>query len=387
MNIGQEQYIFSEPIKPFDPTFNFVAEYNPPPEANPNANANANANQTAIGAPLHEIPSNYNDESTQNPEIFFISSSDVPNNCIAYSNVALVPTIMSDGNQLDQIADAIELVKRETQATTDANTLKYILSSDQRFVNAFQTNGVDNVTSANLCSDSQSHAYIDQSGHMIATVGQINQDNLNVTHENTPIHHNLENVNPIEQNQIAIQIHGNNGQEVLLQDQATGQLYRHVQSIYENGPSELVPISGTTIHSDAVYGSGDGFDRIHNEYTQKDPDSHELSYQLPVSFVDGTSIANDDLSAMSKSTVTNLEMQAVEFIFNSYKNAKAMEDSLRSNLNSNQYACETVPHILDSDKSNYHQSRSEEHSEKDQQRILDCCESTMSTLCKFSFFE
>lgn len=369
MHIGQEQYIFSDGIKPYDPNLNLIDEYIPPPENN------TNSHQSTTIEPIHAIASNFNNDANQNPEIFFISSSDVSNNCIAYSNVTLMPS-----NQLDQIADAIGLVKNRAPGIEANDT--YILASDSRFANAFQTSGIDNASTTNvLCNDSQANAYMEQSPHMITAVSQINDGNMvvnEISNENGGIE---QNVNAIEQNQISIQMHPGAEQEVFLQDQ-NGQLYRHVQNIY--GSSELVPVIATPSGeiADAVY-NVDNFDRIPHSYQpNKETNHHELSYQLPVSYVE-TPVSTENMASTSKSTDDNLEMQQVEFIFNSYKNSKSLNDNIQTtNLaDSNQYGVAPVPNMLD-DKQNY-QSRHEVQSDKDQQRMFDCCESTMSTLCKY----
>lgn len=369
MHIGQEQYIFSDGIKPYDPNLNLIDEYIPPPENN------TNSHQSTTIEPIHAIASNFNDDANQNPEIFFISSSNVSNNCIAYSNMTLMPS-----NQLDQIADAIGLVKNGAPGIEPNDT--YILSSDSRFANAFQTSDIDNASTANvLCNDSQANAYIEQSPHMITAVSQINDGNLvvnEIPNENGVIH---QNVNAIEQNQISIQMHPGPEQEVFLQDQ-NGQLYRHVQNIY--GSSELVPVIATPSGeiAEAVY-NVDNFHRIPHSYQpNKETNHHELSYQLPVSYVE-TPVSTANMANTSKSTDDNLDMQQVEFIFNSYKNSKSLNENIQAtNLaDSNQYGAAPVPNMLD-DKQNY-QSRHEMQSDKDQQRMFDCCESTMSTLCKY----
>lgn len=369
MHIGQEQYIFSDGIKPYDPNLNLIDEYIPPPENN------TNSHQSTTIEPIHAIASNFNDDANQNPGIFFISSSNVSNNCIAYSNMTLMPS-----NQLDQIADAIGLVKNGAPGIEPNDT--YILSSDSRFANAFQTSDIDNASTANvLCNDSQANAYIEQSPHMITAVSQINDGNLvvnEIPNENGVIH---QNVNAIEQNQISIQMHPGPEQEVFLQDQ-NGQLYRHVQNIY--GSSELVPVIATPSGeiAEAVY-NVDNFHRIPHSYQpNKETNHHELSYQLPVSYVE-TPVSTANMANTSKSTDDNLDMQQVEFIFNSYKNSKSLNENIQAtNLaDSNQYGVAPVPNMLD-DKQNY-QSRHEMQSDKDQQRMFDCCESTMSTLCKY----
>lgn len=369
MHIGQEQYIFSDGIKPYDPNLNLIDEYIPPPENN------TNSHQSTTIEPIHAIASNFNDDANQNPEIFFISSANVSNNCIAYSNMTLMPS-----NQLDQIADAIGLVKNGAPGIEPNDT--YILSSDSRFANAFQTSDIDNASTANvLCNDSQANAYIEQSPHMITAVSQINDGNLvvnEISNENGEIH---QNVNAIEQNQISIQMHPGPEQEVFLQDQ-NGQLYRHVQNIY--GSSELVPVIATPSGeiAEAVY-NVDNFHRIPHSYQpNKETNHHELSYQLPVSYVE-TPVSTANMANTSKSTDDNLDMQQVEFIFNSYKNSKSLNENIQAtNLaDSNQYGVAPVPNMLD-DKQNY-QSRHEMQSDKDQQRMFDCCESTMSTLCKY----
>lgn len=374
MSIGQEQFMFSEQLKPFDPNLNLIAEYSPPPESN----ADQTQQATAIDH-LQTIASNFNHGTNQNSEIFFISSSDVPNNCISYNNVTLVPTIENDGNQLDQIADAIELVEQASAGIEDNDThsFKYILSS------AFQTGDIDNTPNNVLCNNSQTNSYIEQSSHMISTVPEINAGTLIgnriATNENNEIPSNHHNVEQMQQNSISIELQTNNDQEVLLQDQ-NGQLYRHVQNMY--GQSELVPIIATPSGAIAniVY-NDNSFDKIQQSYHQKESNSHELVYQLPLSFVE-TPVSSENTPINSNSTDTNLEMQPNEFIFNSYKTSNSINDTNQPNLtDSNQYRIDEVPNSILDDKENY-QSRSQLHPDKDQQRILDYCESTMSTLCE-----
>lgn len=379
MSIGQGQFMFSEQLKPFDPNLNLIAEYSPPPESN----ADQTQQATAIEH-LQTIASNFNDGTNQNSEIFFISSSDVPNSCISYNNVTLVPTIENDGNQLDQIADAIELVEQASAGieANDTHSFKYILSS------AFQTSDIDNTPDNVLCNNPQTNSYIEQSSHMISTVPEINAGNLigngitnEITNENNEIQSNHQiHVEQMQQNAISVELQTNNEQEVLLQDQ-NGQLYRHVQNMY--GQSELVPIIATPSGAIAnIVCNDNSFDKIQQSYHQKESNSHELAYQLPLSFVE-TPVCTENIPINSNSTDTNLEMQPNEFIFNSYKNSNSINDTIQPNLtDSNQYVIDQVPNSILDDKENY-QSRSQLHPDKDQQRIFDYCESTMSTLCEF----
>lgn len=394
MNIAQEQYVFADRLGVFDPNMCSAVQFSPP-------DTTSNTEQTAIIAPFHAITTDYNELSPQNQDISLVPSSEVPNNCITYSNVIFVPTLTNTENQLDQLGDAIELVKHETPGieTNDGQSYKYIVSSDSRFVNTFiRTNELDNATS--ILSNDTTGAFIEQPSHMITTVSQINEDDLvvnGIQNEPNQIHSNLHNVEQMDQNQISLEMHTGDDQEVLMQDE-NGQLYRQVQNIFVNGasmcPNELLPfISAPVDLADPDYVE-QSMNRIQNTFQQRDHIDQNTPFQLPVNFV-----SNPDAIATSKPLDTNLDMQQVEFIFNSYRNDTHLDthhiDTNHIDANhivTNHYTTESDTNILD-DKTNY-QTHSAIHANNDSaNQHGSLLESTMSTLCKcasvyfFKFFQ
>lgn len=381
MNNAQEQYVFTDNYKSFDPNMCSAAEYSPP------SASNSNGQQTTVVTPFHAIASGFNELANQNPEIALVSASEVPSNCITYSNVIFVPTLVNDGHQLDQIGDTIELVKHESEVAgvgvNDSQSFKYIVSTDPRFVNTFiQTNDIDNAVT--VLSNDASGAFIDQQQpNMIASVPQIDDDNLivnTIPDSANQIHQHLSNVEPIDQNQITVQMHTGSDQELLMQDE-NGQLYRQVQNILINGasmcPSELLPILSTPVDlgdPDYVDTQLQCISRIQNSFNQRENSLHEIPFQLPLNFVSNSNSEQTEIMPItSKSIDANLDMQQVEFIFNSYKNTDANE------MASNQYGTEQS--ILTSN-TNYQQNTSMQSNNDSSNQQRNSLESTMSTLCK-----
>lgn len=377
MNIAQEQYVFTDNYKSFDPNMCSAAEYSPP------SATNSNGQQTTVVTPFHTIASGFNELANQNPEIALVSASEMPSNCITYSNVIFVPTLVNDGHQLDQIGDTIELVKHESEVAAvrvnDSQSFKYIVSTGPSFVNTFiQTNDIDSTET--VLSNDSSGAFIDQQQpHMITSVPQIDENNLivNTVPDNAnQIHQHLSNVEPIDQNQITV--HTGGDQEVLMQDE-NGQLYRQVQNILINGasmcPSELLPILSAPVDlgdPDYVDNQLQCISRIQNSFNQRENSLHEIPFQIPLNFV-SNSEQNEIMPVTSKSMDTNLDMQQVEFIFNSYKNTNVNE------METNQYGTEQG--ILDSN-TNYQQNTSMQSNNDSSNQQRNSLESTMSTLCK-----
>ncbi|XP_055302719.1 uncharacterized protein LOC129568626 [Sitodiplosis mosellana] len=374
MNIAQEQYVFTDHYKSFDPNMCSAAEYSPPPPA-----TNSNSQQTAVITPFHTIASNFNELPNQNSEIALVSASEVPSNCITYSNVIFVPTIANNENQLDQMGGTIELVKHESDVSgagiNDSQSFKYIVSSEPRFVNTFiRTNDIDNT--ATVLSNDSSGAFI---GQPITNVPQIDESNLivnSIPDEANQIHQHLNNVESIDQNQITVQMHTGNDQEVLMQDE-NGQLYRQVQNILINGasmcPSELLPILSAPVDlgdPDYVDNQLQSISRIQNSFNQRENSLHEIPFQIPVNFV-SNSEPTETMPVTSKSIDTNLDMQQVEFIFNSYKNTHANQ------IDTNQYGTEQG--ILNSN-TNYQQNTSMQSNNDSANQQRNLLESTMSTL-------
>lgn len=373
MNIAQGQYVFTDHYKSFDPNMCSAAEYSPPPSA-----TNSSQESTVI-TPFHTISSNYNELTNQNSEIALVPASDVPSNCITYNNVIFVPTIANNENQLEQIGDTIELVKHESVVpgvgVNESQSFKYIVSSEPRFVNTFiRATDIDNST---VLNNDSSAAFIDQqSSHMITTVPQINNTNLivnSISNRDSQIHQHMNNVEPIDQNQISVQMQEGNDQEVLMQDE-NGQLYRQVQNILINGtsmcPSELLPILSAPVDlgdPDYVDNQLQSISRIQT-FHQRENSLHEIPFQIPVNFV-GNSEPTDTIPDNSKSIDANLDMQQVEFIFNSYKNTNVNQ------IDTNQYGTESDAGILN----NNTPMQTNTDSVNQQRNLL---ESTMSTLRK-----
>ena len=243
-----------------------------------------------------------------------------------------------------------------------------------------RTNDINNT--ATVLSNDSSGAFIDQQQpHMITSVPQIDDDNLivNTIPDNAnQIHQHLNNVEQIDQNQITVQMHTGNDQEVLMQDE-NGQLYRQVQNILINGasmcPSELLPILSTPVDlgdPDYVDNQLQCISRIQNSFNQRENSLHEIPFQIPLNFV-SNSEQNEIMPVTSKSMDTNLDMQQVEFIFNSYKNTNANE------METNQYGTEQG--ILNSN-TNYQQNTSMQPNNDSSNQQRNSLESTMSTLCK-----
>lgn len=381
MNIGQEQYVFTDHYKSFDPNMCSAAEYSPPPSAT------NSSQETTVITPFHTISSNYNELTNQNSGIALVPASEVPSNCITYNNVIFVPTIANNENQIEQIADTIELVKHESDVpgvrVNESQSFKYIVSSEPRFVNTFiRATDIDNST---VLNNDSSAGFIDQqSSHMITTVPQINDNNLivsSISDRDNQIHQHMSNVEPIDQNQISVQMQEGNDQEVLMQDE-NGQLYRQVQNILINGtsmcPSELLPILSAPVDlgdPDYVDNQLQSISRIQNTFHQRENSMHEIPFQIPVNFV-GNSEPTETLPVTSKSIDANLDMQQVEFIFNSYKNTNSNQ------IDTNQYGTESDAGILNN--TNYQNTSMQTNTDSVNQQS-NLLESTMSTLRKSKF--
>lgn len=362
MNISQEQqYVFADG---FDPDICSTAiQFSP-------TNGTTNT-QTTVNAPFHTITSNHN-------ELSLISSSDATNNCITYSNVIFVPTLANNGDQLvDPASIGVEIVpKHEDVSTVEANdghSFKYIVSSEPRFVNTFiRTDDIDNATAI---LDSSNGSFIEQPSHMIATVSQINENNLilnGISSESNQIEQHLHDVEQMDQAQIAVQMETDNDQEVLMQDE-NGQLYRQVQNIFVNGtsmcPTELLPLISAPVDlADPDYVE-QSMNRIQN-FQQRDLiAAHEA---FPVNFI--TNSNSSDTMPTSKAIDANLDMQQVDFIFNSYRN------NSENQIDASPFDDESASNMLDVKDFQPQVSMNSNTESTHQQKAL--LESTMSTLCK-----
>lgn len=344
MNIVPESFTFAEQINHFDSNLSSANEYCTAIEEN-------TTSQHTIIAPFQTIKANYNGVSTSNSNELLETSTEIPNNCITYSNVIFVPTIT---NNVEQMVDSIELVKREIETTVpeindSTNSFKYVVSSDPRFVNTFvQTNNVD----SSVLNDVTNVNWHQISNHS----NQINQQ--------------IQQVEPIETKQFTVQMQPTNDHEVLLQDEH-GQLYRQVPNIYVDGTSmctntnDLMPIISTPVEITDVDYSNHNIGKFPN-YSGK---SDRITFEIPRNY-DTNSTSN---SRNSNTVNTNAEMQEVEFIFNNYRNNDSIDDiSQSSHIGSNQFETPST-------EQNYHQS--DINSNKEQSLL----ESTMSTLCKLKY--
>lgn len=379
INIAQEQYVFTDRFNTFDPNMCSTAEYSPP----------SNAQQTNAIAPFHNIAaSSYDEQTEQNSDISLVRASDVTNNCITYSNVIFVPTIANNGNQLNHMhGNTIELVKHASNGhgveVNDSQSFKYIVSSEPHFVNTFvPTNDIDGTTPALETVSTQ--AYIEpQSSHMITTVSRIDDNNLilnGISNETNQIHQQLNN----DPNHIGVQMHtgissSGNDQDVLMQDE-NGQLYRQVQNILINGtsmcPSDLLPILSAPVDlADPEYVE-QSISRIQSTYNQRDNGMHDMPFQIPVNFVSNAE-STESLPVASKAMDTNLDLQQVEFIYNSYRNTNMNQNDANQYEQSriHDYGTETVSSILN-ENTNYQSSNDSSNQQRNP------LESTMSSLCK-----
>lgn len=319
-------------MKTFDPNLSSVARYSPTPSTS-----------TAMNP--------YNVE----PNDAIVSIPETSANCVTYSNIIFLPT--NSTNDLDQAVDAIELVKNENDASTndciDAHSFKYIVSSDQRFLNTFiQTSSIDSASHA-------SNSYIDQNpSNMVATIAGIGQNNLilNDACTDESHHEQLNNLN-LENHSLAVQLQPDyieeNGTEIIMQT-SDGQLYRPVHNIYLNNEQangdEILPtiISEPLTYTDIEFTQPNQFDpdTFHNV------SSDHGNYHIPASFME---------------TGPNL---GTTIVYNEYK---------ESTLPNEQFQINHV-NVLDTNQMQQYQTNPVTQVDKDQQRIL--LESTMSPLCK-----
>lgn len=329
--MDHDRYAFENRMKTFDPNLSSVARYSPTPSTSSAVNP-------------------YNEAIVSIPE----TSTD----CVTYSNIIFLPTNSTNG--LDQVVDAIELVKNENGASTsdclDAHTFKYIVSSDQRFLSTFiQSSGIDGTNHA-------SNSYIDPTtSNMVTSIAGIDENNLilNDTCTTEPHHDELN----LENHSLGVQVQPEyshigteNGTEIIMQA-PDGQLYRPVHNIYLNNDQtangdDILP----TIISEPLTFTDIEF----TQPNQFDPDTfHNVSsdhghYHVPTSFMEtGPSLG-------------------ATIVYNEYKGTKLPNDQFQMDhvnvLETNQMQLyDTNPVITQVDK--------------DQQRIL--LESTMSPLCKW----
>ncbi|XP_031623861.1 PR domain zinc finger protein 10-like [Contarinia nasturtii] len=366
MEHASHQYVFADHFKTFDPNMCSAAEYSPPPPSV----TDSNAQQTTVIAPYHAIPSNYN-ELTDASDISLVPVSETTSNCITYSNIIFVPSMTNNGNHMDSIGDAIELVKDETNIPPgielgDPQSIKYIVSSDSQLLNTFiRPNDLDNVNA--VLNHNPNEEYI------VNTDSQI--DNNLVLNETHHIQQHLNDVESMDKNQIAIhqinQINTGNDQEILMQDE-NGHLYRHVQNILIDGtsmcPNELLPILSAPVDlADPDYVE-QSISRIQSTFNQRENTMHDLPFQIPINFITNPE-SNQTIPVSSKSMDTSgLDMQHVEFILNN-ENTNVIN-------NSNQYGTQSNVNILN-DNTNYQCHPTMQSNDSSSQRFL---ESTMSTL-------
>lgn len=329
--MDHDQYAFENRMKTFDPNLSSVARYSPTPSTSTTVNPyNVQANDAIA------------------------SITETSTNCVTYSNIIFLPTNGTNG--LDQVVDAIELVKNESDASIsnciDAHSFKYIVSSDQRFLNTFiQTSGIDGTNHA-------SNSYIDQTpSNMVATIAGIGENNLILNDGcTTEPHHEQLNM---ENHSVAVQVQPEyshieeNGTEILMQA-PDGQLYRPVHNIYLNNESangdEILPtiISEPLTFTDIEFTQPNQFDpdTFHNV------SSDQGNYHVPTSFM--------ETSPRLGTTI----------VYNQYKGTK---------LPNEQFQMDQV-NVLETNQMPSYQTNSITQVDKDPQRVL--LESTMSPLCK-----
>lgn len=301
------------------------AEYNRSLDAITNAQT---GEQTAFSSIQQH---DYNGMPHQHPDGALAALSDLQDNCIAYSNVILVPTITADTNQLGQIDATIALESDESQLpcgdANDAQPFKYILSSDlNTLIQATDTE-------AAILNEVDGNGFIEQNPHFVANSDINNSLEMNGM---PAIHPHLQCIEPINQNQIAIQMAADEA-GILVQDE-NGQLYRQMPNIYvdEAGmcSTQLLPV----ISQQPGIENGFVEQGIHPMTIRYHRQSeHDAAFPIPVNFVE-TSDSAEAIPIDSK-PIDNMEMQQLEFIFNSYKHSEQINDVIQQNqhqLNSNQ---------------------------------------------------
>lgn len=283
LNLGPDQYVYDNCVKTFDPNLSSAAQYSPPPPSV------VPTTTTSHHSSVQHIPYNVhiqNQNQNQNIGNIIVPTTEMPNNCVTYSNIIFLPST-NGSNSLDQVVDTIELVKNETETSNnDAHSFKYVVSSDQRFLNSLvRTNDLDTNPSHPLTSSSSS--FIDQQqSNMIATISGISDNNLI-----------LNDVNQMEicstdqsdqdsilinsnQRQLAIQMStdfSRNGSEIFMD--SDGQLYRQIIG------NELIPVT----FSDIELPQSNQFDS--NDMEQSTSHTH---YQVANNFIETHSVANNE---------------------------------------------------------------------------------------------
>lgn len=313
LDIAQEQYAYDNRVKTFDPNLSSAAQYSPPPPS-------TTTQHSTVVTPY-----------IQNASNAVVSTPEISGNCVTYSNIIFLPT--NNSNNLDQIVDAIELVKNESEPSTsealDTHPYKYIVSSDQRFLNTLiRTNDIDNAAHASSTS-----SFMEQtSSNMIATISGIGDNNLILNDVNQMSICSSTEENHESQNQF-VQMSAEYQRNEIFMQAADGQLYRPVQNIYVN--------NGQTIGSEIISEPVTFTDIEFTQPNQFDPDqrSSPAHYQVPANFIETDS---------NNGTINQF------------------------NINHN--------NILNGNDAQY-PVHSMSQTDKDQQRIL--LESTMSPLCKF----
>lgn len=336
-NMSQEQFVYKNRIKLFDPSLNSAARYSPPP---PSVEVNSSTPFNAI--------LNYNETQHQTSENVITSAPEIQNNCIAYNNVILLPSLPNNANHIEDAS--VEFVRngRDTQ-------YRYVVASDSRLLNTFvRSSNIDGTQNASNTEE----AFVEQtsSPHMITVPdsGENNSlTNSNGNHLNIYSADGCE-IGQLEQNQIPELLHEKSNEPEILMQTADGQLYRQVQNIYVNNgqtiySSEFIP----TIVPDANTLTDIGYldpNQFHqNIHTNCAP------YQLQSNFVDNTT--------QTDGSMNNLQNQPqVELIYDN--NSKINEESNYTEVDQNHFA---LPN---------NSTHNLMHSNRDQQR------STMSPLCK-----
>lgn len=354
LNIGPEQYNYENRCKTFDPNLSSAAQYSPPPSATSQHSA---------------VVTLYNDNAhNQHASNAVVSTSEISGNCVTYSNIIFVPTHPNDN--LDQVVNAIELVKNESETSTndtlDTHSYRYIVASDQRFLNSLiRANDVE--TSPHLTGSANTF-HERAPSNLIGTVSSIGDNNLilsdisQITEGNDQQLHLSNHPNS---NQHTVQLLAEyssdqgNGSEIFMED-ADGQLYRTVQNIYVNNGqtigSEIIPtiISEPVTFTDIEFTQPNQFDP---SAIQQGNVGHD-SYREPSNFIENHPVLENAI------------------VYREFKNIKENDETINESIIQNQF------HLGDTNMSSY-PSHSMSQTDKDQQRIL--LESTMSPLRKILF--
>lgn len=359
MNITQDQYMYENRGKTFDPNLSSAANYSPPPSVA----TTSNPHQSTVATHFHTI--SHNEINAQHVNNVVTSHSEYSN--VTYSNVIFLPAVTN--SIAEQVVDTIELVKNESETTLNEtvdsqhNTYKYIVSSDPPLINTFiRTSEIDNAA-----HQTTGGGVVEQSSNqMIATVSGITENGLllndgnqlNVySAENGQLHSHLVSV-PTVHDPSTIQMHSSymtekNAESEIIMQAPNGQLYRHVHNIYVNHTNELVPAIIQSSNLGYVdYGPNNEYQHQTNRHNL--PTSN-LNYEL------NTNYTNDSNVSVLGDKVVGHDPEIHPYIENEQNMLVHSERNSK-----NVYQKHDIPTTT-----------------KDQQRML--MESTMSPLRKCSF--